>query len=390
MGRKEVLMGNHAASFGVELARVQVISAYPITPQTHIVEKLSEMVASGDANAKFIKVESEHSAMACCIGAAEASARVFTATSSQGLALMHELLFWSAYARLPIVMVNVNRAMAPPWSIWSDQTDSLAQRDTGWIQLYCEDNQEVLDTVLIAYKLAERQSLPVMVVYDAFILSHTYEPVEIPDQNEVDKFLPPYKAKYRLEPKVPMAFNPLGSPDTYMEFRYMMEEAHKQVPKALSEITDEFEKIFGRKYSALELYRAEDAETVIITSGSFTSTARIAIDKLRDMGEKVGLCKLKLFRPFPKEAIKEAFGNLKDGGLSQRILVLDRDISHGSGGIWVQELRSALYDLPMPPPVNAAFIGLGGRDITPQSIIEAYNETKGRVSGPAVWVGLKT
>ena len=196
-------MGNHATSHGVRLARAQVISAYPITPQTQIVEELSEMCADGRLNAHFIKVESEHSAMACLIGASQAGVRCYTATSAQGLALMHELLFWASYARLPIVMTDVNRAMAPGWSIWSDQTDSLAQRDTGWVQIYCETNQEVLDTTIVAFKLAEETSLPVMVVYDAFILSHTYEPVEIPDQKDVDAFLPPRKAKLTLDPKNP-------------------------------------------------------------------------------------------------------------------------------------------------------------------------------------------
>ena len=389
MGHSEVLMGNHATSKSVGLARVEVISAYPITPQTQIVEELSEMVARKDIDAKFIKVESEHSAMACCIGAAQAGARTFTATSSQGLALMHELLFWMAYSRLPMVLVDVNRAMAPGWSIWSDQTDSLAQRDTGWIQLYCETNQEVLDTILIAYKLAERVKLPVMVVYDAFILSHTYEPVDIPDQSEVDKFLPPYKADLKLEPGKPMAFNSLTSPDNYMEFRYMMEQAHEAVPEIYKEITKEFYEKFGRKYDAMEFYKADDAETILVTSGSMTSTARIAIDQMRERGNKVGLCKMKMFRPFPKDEVKRAFGNLNGGSISQRLLVLDRNISHGAGGIWGQELKASLYDLKNPPPINNVYIGNGGRDITPDVIVSAYEQTRGRVTGPALWIGLK-
>ena len=395
MGHDAVVMGNHASAIGAKLARVQVISAYPITPQTQIVEELSEMVARGEVKAhdgqvaKFIKVESEHSAMACCIGAAQAGARAFTATSAQGLALMHELLFWSAYSRLPMVMVDVNRAMAPGWSIWSDQTDSLAQRDTGWIQLYCETNQEVLDTMLMAYKLTEAVKIPVMVIYDAFILSHTSEPVNIPDAAEADKFLPPFNPELRLEPGSPMAFGPLTSPEHYMEFRYIMEEAHQDAVNVYNEIAKDFYKQFGRKHDIMELYKADDAETVLVTSGSMTSTARLAVDELRGKGQKVGLCKLKMFRPFPKEILKQAFGNLDGNAPARKLLVLDKNISHGSGGIWAQEIKSTFYDLPHPPPIDAAFIGLGGRDVTPAAIIKAYEETKGRVTGKPVWVDLK-
>ncbi|HPW44841.1 MAG TPA: pyruvate ferredoxin oxidoreductase [bacterium] len=390
MSKKEVLMGNHATSYGVKLARTEVISAYPITPQTQIVEELSEMCAKGELNAKFIKVESEHSAMAATIAASQAGARAFTATSSQGLALMHELLFWAAYGRLPVVLCNVNRAMAPGWSIWSDQTDSLAQRDTGWIQLYCETNQEVIDTILMAFRLAETIYLPVMVVYDSFILSHTYEPVEIPDISEVDKFLPPFKPKYKLDTSAPMTFNPLCAPDNYMEFRYIMEKAHREAINTYNDIAKNFEKKFGRPNDIVEMIDADDAEIVFLTSGSMTSTARVAVKQLRERGEKVGICKIRMFRPFPFDALREAAGNISGGRKIKKIAVLDRNISHGCGGIWSSEIKSAFYDIAQAPDIFTFHIGLGGRDVTPESIIEVYNKTKA-ADHPSedIWIGLK-
>lgn len=386
----EVLMGNHATSWGVKLSRAQVIAAYPITPQTQIVEELSEMCARGELAAKFIKVESEHSAMACCIGASQAGARSFTATSSQGLALMHELLFWAAYARLPVVLCNVNRAMAPGWNIWSDQTDSLAERDTGWIQIYCETNQEVLDTVIMSFRLAESVNLPVMIVYDAFILSHTYEPVEIPDQKDVDRFLPIFNPKQRIDTEKPKTFNPLTSPDHYMEFRAIMEEAHTKVPHIYNDIAKDYSKRFHRHHNILELIDSEEAETLIVTSGSMTSTARVAIRALRAKGEKVGLCKMRMFRPFPVKTLKEA---LLHNGKTQKIsklAVLDRNISHGAGGIWAQEIKAAFSNESNAPRIFSFHIGLGGRDITLESITEAYTYMKDHEypEGP-IWIGLK-
>ena len=390
MGHREVLMGNHATSWAVKLARAQVISAYPITPQTQVVEELSEMCASGELKAKFIKVESEHSAMACLIGASQAGARTFTATSSQGLALMHELLFYAAYGRLPIVMTDVNRAMAPGWNIWSDQTDSLAQRDTGWIQLYCESNQEILDTTVIAFKFAEKVKLPVMVVYDAFFLSHTYEPVDILDADDVDFFLPPYKAEPKIDAAFPRAFNTLTPPSSYMEFRYIMEEAHHNAKKVYAEIADEFYQKFGRRYDPVSTYKAEDAETLLVTSGSAAGTARVVIDRLRLAGEKVGLVKMKMFRPSPVEAIREVMGNI-DGGKVKKIAVYDRNISHGLGGIWASEIKNALYGVKTAPPVFSFITGLGGRDIVPETIIEGYKFTKEHAipEKDFYWLGVK-
>jgi len=267
---KKLITGNHTVSFGVKLSRAEVIAAYPITPQTEIVEKLSEMVADGSLPAKFIKVESEHSAMAACIGASATGARAFTATSSQGLALMHEMLHWASGARLPIVMTNVNRAMAPPWNVWSDQTDSLAQRDTGWLQFYCEDNQEIVDTIIQAYKISEKVMLPAMVVLDAFILSHTSEPVDIPLQKKVDKFLPPYNPKYKLDIANPHAFGGLVKPDWYYEFRYKISRAMEDAKDLINKVGKDFGREFGRSYGLIEEYRCNKADIILVTSGTIS------------------------------------------------------------------------------------------------------------------------
>jgi pyruvate/2-oxoacid:ferredoxin oxidoreductase alpha subunit len=359
---KKVIMGNHALSHGATLARVQVIAAYPITPQTQVVELLSEIVADNKLKAEFIKVESEHSAMAACIGAASAGARTFTATSAQGLALMHELLHWAAGARLPIVMADINRAMAPPWTIWSDQSDSLSQRDTGWMQFYCQSNQEVLDTVIMAYKVAEKVLMPVMIVLDAFSLSHTYEIVDIPDQALVDKYLPPFDYKYKLDVSDPHAYGGLTQADWFMEFRVKMQEAMEQALVEIKKEAGEFEKIFGRRYDPVEPYLVDDADIVLVTSGTAASTARFAVDQMRQKGKKVGNLRVRNLRPFPFADIREQLKNAK------KIAVIDRNISYGYHGIFAQEVKSALYGYSKVPVFN--FIaGLGGRDIFPETIM---------------------
>ena len=359
---KKVIMGNHAVSYGVQLARAQVIAAYPITPQTQIVEMLSEMCADGLLDAKFIKVESEHSAMAACVGASSAGARAFTATSSHGLALMHEMLHWAAGARLPIVMANVNRALGPGWSIWTEQTDSLAQRDTGWLQFYCESNQEVLDTVIQAFKIAEQVLLPVMLVLDAFVLSHTEEPVDIPDQGLVDEYLPPYQAQYKLDPSDPHAFGAMVAPDHYMEMRYKIQKAMEEVVEVARRADGEFREVFGRSYGLVEPYRLEDAEVVLVTSATITSTARDVVDELREEGKRVGLLKIRMFRPSPFCDVREALTGAK------KVAVIDRNISFGHGGIFAEEVKSALYNSSARPSIFGFVIGLGGRDVTPASI----------------------
>jgi pyruvate/2-oxoacid:ferredoxin oxidoreductase alpha subunit len=382
---KKVITGNQAVAYGVILSRVDVISAYPITPQTTIVEELSELVASGRSKTIFLKVESEHSAMAALIGASTGGVRCFTATSSHGLAYMHEMLHWASGARLPIVLVNVNRAIGPPWNIWSDQSDSLSQRDTGWIQLYCENNQEVLDTVLQAYRIAESVKLPVMVVLDAYVLSHTSEAVEIPAMEEVDQFLPPFCPEYLIDTQEPRAFSTIATPESFLEFRYKTQEAMEQVPEVARRVEGEFRSRFGRGYGAIERYGKDGAEILLMTSGTVTSTSRIVIQKLIGNGYSVAGIKIKRFRPFPFEEIREAIQGAK------KLVVIDRNLSAGVGGIFAQELRASLYSREERPQVFGFISGLGGRDITPELIEEAvqYAVEHDRPEEEILWLGLK-
>lgn len=381
---KKLIMGNHASAYGAKLSRVEVVAAYPITPQTQTVEKIADMVSNGEMKAEYIKVESEHSAMAACIGASSAGARAFTATSSQGLALMHELLHWAAGARLPIVMTNVNRAMAPGWNIWSEQNDSLSQRDTGWMQFYCESNQEVLDTVIQAYKVAEKVLLPVMICLDGFSLSHTYEGVDIPDQEEVDAFLPPYNPELKLDVDNPMTFGAMIFPEWYYEMRYKMQSAMEEALSLIADIDDEFGDRFGRKYGIIENYKCDDAKTLIITSGTIASTAKDVIDKLRDAGESVGLVRVRVFRPFPKDNIRKIIQG------AENVAVIDRNISFGYEGIFFSEIKSALYNASHRPNRLVGFIaGLGGRDVTPEDIENMINLTKSENINEVTWYGLK-
>ena len=367
---KLVLEGSQAVAEAVRLAKVKVISAYPITPQTHIVEFLSDYCAAGKLKAKYIHVESEHSAMAALIGAASAGVRTFTATSSQGLALMHELLHWTSGARLPVVMAEVNRALGAPWNVWNDQSDSLAQRDTGWIQLYCEDSQEVLDTTIQAFYLAEAVNLPVMVVLDAFFLSHTYEPVDLPDQDEVDKFLPPYTPRFQMDTKNPCAFNQLSPPNVFMEMRYNIQLAMEHTLKIFPDIENRFFNIFQRRYGAVESVMCDDADIILVTSGIVASTCRYVIQKLRDQGEKVGMLKIKMFRPFPAEEVRRILAQVN------KVAVVDRNFSFGASGIFAQEVRAAISGMPGCPLLFGYIAGLGGRDITPDTLQEIYRRTK--------------
>lgn len=382
---KKVLMGNHAASWGAKLSRVKMVAAYPITPQTHIVEELSEMCGDGRLDAKFLKVESEHSALASVIASETAGVRSFTASSSNGLALMHELLHWAAGARLPIVMVNVNRALSPGWNIWADQGDSLAQRDTGWIQIYVEDNQEVLDSVIQGFRIAEQVNLPVMVCYDAFFLSHTYEPVDIPDQDSVDSWLPAFDPVNYLDPENPRAFYGLVMPDNYMELRYQLQQAHEDAKTIIRATGKSFGDSFGREYDLLETVDCDDAETVLITSSSATSPARLVVEKLRHEGRRIGLLKMRVFRPFPSEAVQRVLGGKKTA------LVIDRNCSWGKGGIFADEIKGAIANLPDAPAVYSYVTGLGGRGITPALIEEIITRAENSMA-PAVsseWIGLK-
>jgi pyruvate/2-oxoacid:ferredoxin oxidoreductase alpha subunit len=383
---KLVLEGNHAASYGALLARVEVVSAYPITPQTQIVEKLAEFTAEGRLKARFLEVESEHSAMAACIGASQAGVRTFTATASQGLALMHELLHWAGAGRLPIVLVNVNRALAPPWSIYADQTDSLSQRDTGWMQIYCRSNQEVLDSVLLAYKVSEQVRLPTMLCLDAFLLSHTSEPVNVPDQASVDAFLPPYRPALRLDPAAPHAFGGLAGPDVFMELRHAtqaaMDEALTLIPKAGQEFGD----LTGRRYGLVDAYRTEGAEILLVTMGTIATTAEAAVDQLREGGIAAGVVRLRVFRPFPAEEL------VRKVGAAKKLVVLDRNISLGSGGILASEMQAALAARDLTPPIWTYIAGIGGRDVTPDDILGAFQDADAEgTPGPGLrWLGLRT
>jgi 2-oxoisovalerate ferredoxin oxidoreductase alpha subunit len=359
---KMVLSGNSAQSYAAKLARVQVISAYPITPQTSIVEKIADFVGSGDLPAQYIKVESEHSALQVCVSAAGMGARTYTATSSQGLLLMHELLHWASGLRAPIVMGVVNRAVAPPWNIGADHADTISQRDTGWIQFYAESNQEVLDTVLVAFRLAEHPEvrLPVMVTEDAFYLSHTVEPVDVPEAAVVDKFLPPREPHAVLVPGVPSRLGSFTGPDRYVDFRYELAHATDRVIPILQEVEEEYRHATGRWHGGpVATYRTEDADAVLVTMGTMTTTARSVVDELRSAGHKVGLAKLRLFRPFPEEAIRRL------GQTADRLGVVDRSYTFGPRGAAATEVCASLYASPNHPAVSSFLAGVGGRDVTP-------------------------
>jgi pyruvate/2-oxoacid:ferredoxin oxidoreductase alpha subunit len=366
---QKVLSGNYAQSYAALLARVQVVSAYPITPQTSIVEKLADFVASGELPAQFVKVESEHSALQVCISAAALGARTYTATSSQGLLLMHELMHWASGMRTPIVMGVVNRAVGPPWNIGADHTDSMSQRDTGWIQFYAESNQEVLDTVLEAFRLAEHPEvrLPAMVCEDAFYLSHTVEPVDVPDPAVADAFLPPRESHAVLVPGRPARLGSFTGPDFYVDFRHEVADAMERVPKILSEVETEYERITGRSHGgALPTYRTEGADAVLVTMGTATTTARSVVDDLRAEGRKVGLAKLRLFRPFPDEEVRRLAAS------TDRIGVADRSYTFGRMGPAATEVSAALYTAPRHPAVTSFLTGIGGRDVTPREVRHVF------------------
>jgi len=380
-----VLKGNYAVAYGVKLARVEVISAYPITPQTTIAEKLADMTATGELKARFITVESEHSAISAVIASSMAGARSFTATASQGLALMHEMLHWAVGARAPVVLANVNRALAPSWNIWTEQTDSLAQRDTGWLQIYNESNQEVLDSTILAFKIAERVYLPTMLVLDAFILSHTSEPVEVYPQELVDEYLPPYKHPNAINFDDPRAIGAFARPDYYMEFRYNIQKAHEEALKVYKEETQLFAEMFGRKYDTVEEWMLDDADYVLVLAGSTTTTAKYAVAKLREKGEKVGIMKIKLFRPFPTEDVRRVLAGRK------KVAVIDRNVSFGHSGIFYMETKAAMYGVKDAPPIYGYVAGLGGRDIRPQDIMDIYEDMKRRevLSENVIWKGVR-
>jgi pyruvate ferredoxin oxidoreductase alpha subunit len=340
-----------------------VIAAYPITPQTHIVEALADFVANCELDAEYITVENEFSALSACIGASAAGSRTYSATTSQGLALMFEVCFNVAGMRLPIVMSIANRALGAPLSIWNDQQDSISLRDSGWLQFYAEDNQEATDLHYIAYRVAENPSilLPAFVCFDGFILSHTYEPTDLLSQEEVDKYLPGFNPKERLDAADPISFGMYATPDYYHEFRYEMDRTLKGSRAIIQEAGKEFGRMFGRDYSAMvEGYRLDDAETAIVAMGSICGTTKDAIDEMREEGKKVGLLKVRVFRPFPTDEIAQALAHVKS------VAVLDKNISLGAKGALALEVKDALYSSGIP--VKDYIIGLGGRDVRKKDI----------------------
>ena len=381
---KKLLTGNSAVSYGVMLCRAEVISAYPITPQTTIVEELSEICSDGRLKAKFIRVESEHSALACVAAASAAGVRVFTATSSHGLAYMHEMLHWTSGTRLPVVMVNANRAIGSPWNIWCDHSDSLSQRDTGWIQLYCQSAQEALDTVIQGYRIAEEVLLPVMILEDGFFLSHTSETVEVPVQEEVDAFLPPYRPRYKLDPRDPHTYNIMADPSLFISFKQEAQKAMNAAKRVIPRVDREFKAHFGRGYGCLGKNHLADSDVVLLTMGTAASTAIEVVRDFRKQGKKAGLCRLRMFRPFPSEELGKVLGGAK------KVAVLDRDNSLGAGGIVAQELKSALFGLPRKPKVFEFIAGLGGKDITPEVIQEIleYTSRHANPDGSPIWMGV--
>ena len=376
-----ILDGNHAAAQGAKLSRVQVIAAYPITPQSPVTETLSEFVERGELGAQYIAVESEHSALAVCTSASMVGARTFTATSAHGLAYMHEMLHWAAGARLPVVLACVNRAIGAPWSVLNDQQDSISQRDTGWIQIYARNNQEIVDSVIQAYKVAESVYVPVMVCYDGFVLSHTEMPVKLPSQEDVDRFLPPYKPHTILDPSNPKNYNlvTLANPRVnaegvlchgYMELRYLLQEALQNSRERITTVGREFGELFGRSYANMFWEdKLDDSDIVIVAMGSLAMEAIVAADMLREAGHKAGVLGLRVFRPFPKSDVVRALGK------ARLVVVFDKNISYGIEGATCSEIKSALYGSSARAVIRNFIVGLGGRDVKARELVDAVNKS---------------
>ena len=370
---KRFLSGNEAFAEGIRLAKPDVISAYPITPQTIVVERLSEMVEDGSLKSEFIHVESEHSALSCAIGASAAGARAFTATSSQGLLYMAECLYYASGGRFPIVMMNADRSTALPWNIYGDQRDSLSQLDSGWIQVYAENAQEALDLALMSWRIAEnsRVSTPVMVNLDGFVLTHTYETVEIPEQAQADAFLPPYVTENRVDFDDPknMAFS--AGPDTNFIFKYKAHRGMLAAKEVIAETEASFAESFGRKYTGmLDSYRTEDADFILVTLGSIAGLCRETADRLREQGIKAGVVRIRYMRPFPNAEIAEALQNAKAFG------VLEKDISFGNEGTVYTNVNSALQKAGVRIPGYNFIGGLGGRNISAHDIAQIFEDIR--------------
>jgi len=379
----EVLTGNAAAAYGVKLSRAQVIAAYPITPQTTLVERIAEFIMKGELKAEYIKVESEHSALAACIGASLGGARAFTATSSQGLLLMQEMLFWAGYGRTPMVMAVVTRAIAPAWNMWSEHTDALAQRDTGWIQIFCHNNQEVLDTIIQAYKISEDKKvmIPVMVCYDGFEISHTSENVVVPEQSDVDSFLPSYENDLIDPDKPKLLWNGVYPEDAF-RFKAMLSEAAHRSGNVVNEVQREFESKFGRRYEAIEVYGKPESKIILMAMGSVASTAKATVDTLNREGYSVGLIRVRLFRPFPVSELQKAIEG------AEALVILDRSLSF-TKGILCTEVTSALYSAKWRPKILEYIVGLGGAVVEHRSIVDTVKHLLPKVPEEpreAVWL----
>jgi pyruvate ferredoxin oxidoreductase alpha subunit len=373
------------------LCDVDVIAAYPITPQTHIVEHLSEMVADGSCNAAFVPVESEHSALSVCCGSVASGARTFTATSSQGLALMHEILFIASAVRLPIVMAVANRALSAPINIWNDHSDVMAERDVGWIQVFAENGQEAADLIVWAFRVAEdpRVMLPVMVNFDGFILSHVIEPIELPDAERVRRFLPPFAPAVKLDVDAPLSIGPVGIPEIYTEARYAHARALADAVGPIAEAFEAFTWEFGRSYRAIETYEAQDADILLVIMGSIAETAMTVVDERRQRDEKVGLVRPRLWRPFPADAFVEALGSARTVG------VIDRAVSPGAvAGPVASEVRTALSRGGSHSQVAEFIVGLGGRDVSEADLHSIFDDLARVPAGPSApkpprFVGLR-
>jgi pyruvate ferredoxin oxidoreductase alpha subunit len=382
------LSGNYAIAYAVKMADVDVIAAYPITPQTTIVEKLSEFVADGELNAEYVNVESEHSAISACVGASLTGARVFTATSSQGLAYMHEVLFMASALRTPIVLANVNRSLSAPLSIWNDHSDAMAERDTGWIQLWVSSAQEAFDTMVLAFKVAEELRLPVMMNIDGFIVSHTYEPVEVPSEDLVKSFIPSKPLPNRVSPRSAYSIGVVGPPEYYYEMKYQSVDAMERSREKIREIQAEYNRTFGRSYGDIHSYFMDDAEYAILAMGSMTGTARVVAERLRSKGEKAGVIVIRTYRPFPTDLLERMLKGLKAVG------VMDRAVMPGGPmSPLLADVASCLYGSPHRPVLQGFVAGLGGRDISEDEFEMMFSKTKeAGLSGHAgrtVYVGLR-
>ncbi len=374
--------GNYIAAKAAIMAKPDVVAAYPITPQTTLVEGIANYVQTGEFKGEYICVESEHSAMSACIGASAAGARSFTATSSHGLLLMHEMLHWAALARLPIVMCNINRVIGPGWNIWADENDSISQRDTGWIQIYCSSNQEIYDTIIQSFKLAEDKNiaLPVMINYNAFILSHTSMPADIPTQKEIDAFLPKFKPQWCLDVNNPVTFGNIIGPEHYEKIRKAMQDAHDSAKTLIPKIAQDWKKTFGRFHGGhIEYFHCDDAEYILLAIGAIGAESKVSIENLRKQGIKIGLARVRTFRPFPAEEIIKL-------GKQATLIVIDRNISIGNEGALFTEVKGALYgntDLP----VFGFIAGLGGKDVTFKDVETMCTKVIKGKAQPCEWYG---